>query len=590
MKKICLSFLLLASLTSCNNFLDCELESNIPYEGNYTDKTMAELAVIGLYGSLATAENWGIYNLNVMIADIGTHTSSTYATDNKHVAFKNYSLTPDHYVVTQLYESSYKSIEQANQVISNLERMVPSEHQMSTTLHQCYMAEARFIRALNYFNLVRYYGGVTVKLTPTVDMENLFPERDNVQEVYAAIIADLNYAKEFLYYKPTSALAPQYDGKFVGRATRTAATALLSKVYLTAASYKKHSKVDQSIEGYIPDKTLNSYDWVNVSEYYTLASNYAEEIITLSNTGAIDVRLNDDYGYLFTPNGENSAESIFEVQFKTEPNLGSRIGAWTGMLGYTRFNRRLIVNPDYIYMHDIGFTENEDDGLVLDYTKTDPRLMWNVSFEGMVNKPAPLPLSKHSDLMCFKFRLGTPILDDETGVNFVVLRYADVLLMYAEAQNELGNMGVALDAVNQIRTRARNGSKASASMPMPYTALIPASTKPSDYAIDGLTQEDIREIIINERYMELAFEGHSRFDEIRMGRLIDIARASRVYADELAAGSSFLPAVWNSGGPSTVRTNEPTMASYNARYTYQFFPIPKRQIDRNTNLKQNPGW
>ncbi len=585
-----------AGLCSCNDFLDTDMPSSIPYDGEL-NKLECELLINGVYSTLSTGEDFGLYNIGISISELGTVAASTNAGLNNHNEFENYQLTDDHLIVHAIYRLSYKSIQQANVAIADIGKVDCEKERMAPALKERYIAEAKFIRALSYFNLVRYFGGVPLKLTPTEHMYHYNLPRNSVEDVYAAIIADLEYAKEHLYYKPSSSLEPRYTAADLGRATRTAATALLSKVYLTAASYKKHSHVQIADGNYTPIE-LNSYEWVNVSDYYVLASNYAKEIIALSDAGAIDVHLNPDYSTLFTTSGENSSESIFEVQFTDAPNLGSRLGGWFGMLGVSEFGRRFTVRPDYVFMHEIGYT-NINDTIVpavapfyeLDPANTDQRVLWNTSFSMLHPKTfVKQAVVENRNLTCLKYNVGGTVPDpNNSEINFPVLRYADVLLMYAEAQNELGNMTEAIQYVNMIRARARQGIHAASTMSEPFYMVNPTSSQPADYT-GAMTQEEVREAIILERTLELSFEGHSRHDEIRMGRLVSNAQSHFIYLDPFGQGDTYLAKVANSGGIEALITTDKPLGSQNASNVYQFFPIPKEQRDRNPKLVQNPGW
>lgn len=605
MKRVFLKSIIALAIfcTSCENFLTTEMESKIEFDGSLSS-TEALLLVNGVYSSLATRSNWGIYDVNMNVLEVGSRSVTVESTLTSIEPLKEYDYTSSLYSIKSVYQNSYISIQQANAVIDYVPLINQAAEGLSSQLRDRYIAEARFIRALNYFNLVRYYGGVPLAIEVTDDVYDFNLARSSVEEVYNVIIADLEYAIEYLYNKPTASIQPRYSVSETGRATRAAAMGLLSKVYLTAASMKKLSGVDTARDdGYVP-MALNSYEWVDLTRSYTLAADYAMQVISLSESGQIDVKLNDDYGTIFTLAGENSSESLFEVQFNEADEMGSRLGAFIGMINQAQYARRLSSGSDYIYEHNINYYYDDVNGYyLLDRGNTDQRVLWNNAFYMWDSDQTTVSaVTMHRNIMPYKYRMGMVLTSDSTPVNAVVLRYAEILLIYAEAINELGQPTLALQYVNKVRERSRKGINAASNLMEPfyydsgYPEVNPVSLEPADYNTGLYDIDETRELIKLERRLELAYEGNSKIDEIRFGELIPNCKSSYEYAHADVAitkiGSHFLDYVKNSypNGPETLKTTTLNPKATNVRYRHQFLPIPKAEMDKNPNLVNNPGW
>ena len=342
------------------------------------------------------------------------------------------------------------------------------------------MAEASFIRAFMYFQLVQLYSDVPLVLNSvtTFDLDILpllFPPRTPANEVYAQIIKDLETA---LPDVPVNAINK-------GFVTKGAVNALLAKVYAT----------------------LEPHDWNKVLQYcdaviagpYSLLPNYDE---------------------LWDNMHENSAESIFEINYEGTSSSGNwGVSMFRGM-DWKKFN---IPSNDLVKAFD-----DEQDNI---------RKTSSIMFDDVTGKWSDPHWPQTNYPFINKYR----IVDAPSPQNYIFIRLADILLLKAEALNELGNIAEAAALVNQVRTRVN----------------LPNTT--------AATQEAMRLAIEKERRLELAFEGHRWYDLKRTGRAIEVMN--------------------NAKGPDGV-----TPIGYNLTPSRLIWPVPQAEMDKNSNLIQNDGY
>lgn len=402
------------------------------------------------------------------------------------LSFDNFSFTPSERQLEEVFAQSYQGVFRSNLVIQR----VP-EIEMAEDKKQRIIGEAQFLRALYYWHLATLFGDVPIvkKATPN-DPSAAVLAKSPINEVYSFMIEDLQKAVDVL---PRS-----YGGANVGRATWGAALSLLGKVYLYAGKYTEAEKAFQQV--------------IDSGEY-TLVSNYAD---------------------VFSADNENNSESVFEVQYH---DVGGN--AWSNQDGpgsnESTLRDRLSLPNGQGGFGNLLPTQD----LVDAFEEGDLRLAYSVWMEGDVYDPSSGEMYDPGwSVTGYSLRKGmVPIkLNDSTvETNWPIIRYADVLLMYAEAANENGNLMAALEAVNQVRARAE--------MPPLPTEKYPADSK-----------EAMFEAIVHERRVELAFEYH-RFHDLRRWGLAE---------QEL--------------GP----------LGYASRNRYH--PLPQAEVDANTALEQNPNY
>ena len=396
--------------------------------------------------------------------------------------FHNFTATSTEGPLSDFWSGQYQNVNLCNQVLDN----IPSIN-MDATLKARYLAEAKFVRAYSYFRLVRAFGDVPLRLSVPVDASQYNIPRTPKADVYKAIEQDLTDA---------AAVLPQsYSGPDVGRATKGAALALHAKV----AMYQGN--------------------WGDVKTF-------TDQVMGLGYS------LFPDFYQMFRIANENCSESIFEIQCSLIlGNPDASNSQYSQVQGV-----RTVVGGGW------GFDDPSQD-LVNEFESGDPRLTATVIFRGTTTPsgdiiPNSVPNPRYNMKSYVPFSLFVPGYNEGCQQNVRVMRYAEVLLMNAEANNELGNTSAALASLEMVRARARAGNN----------AILPPVTTTD--------QATLRTAIWHERRVELAMEFDRYFDVIRQGR----------------AAALFGSRGW------TANKNE-------------VWPIPQSEIDLSVGkLTQNPGY
>lgn len=481
--NITISAFFLALMCACNSdFLDLAPVSQENSSNFYKTASDMENALTAVYGSL---QYGGTYYSSMHV--IGELRSDNTEITNPNAganlqAVDDFTNDAVNSISSTTWNAHYQGIQAANIVIDKIVSV-----EMNQELKARFVGEAKFLRALLYFNLVRIYGDVPLVLQVITNPEQGYSfGRNSQDEVYAQIITDLIDAEGGLPFTYNSAEA--------GRATKGAAMALLGKVYLTRK------------------------DWV-------AASQKLKELIDAS--GQAGYRLLDSYGDLFGPTNENNSESIFEVQFSSGSNgEGSPFTNQFAPIG----SGKAVVSVG----NPLGQNIPTED-MASSYTEADLRMGFSMATSYELNGKEV----KHNYILKYS---GTPAAYLDSDNNWIVLRYADVLLMYSEALNEISFQadGEAFEMLNLIRSRA---------------GLEPLSSSSSDPEYLISNQEEFREAVANERRLELAFEGHRWFDLIRTDKALSVLSEKGMQAHQV------------------------------------LFPVPQSQIDINPELiSQNPGY
>lgn len=435
---------------SCSeDFLDLAPISQQNSTNFYKTAEDMKNALSAVYGSLQYGGQYysSIHVMGDLRSDNTEITNPNAGADLQ--AIDNFTNTPVTSISNTTWTGHYQGIQAANIVIEKIEAVT-----MDAALKARYIGEAKFLRALMYFNLVRIYGDVPL-VTKVINnpQEGYDYGRASSEEVYQQIIADLVDAEGSLPYT--------YAAAEVGRATKGAAMSLLGKVYLTR---KEWTLAAQKLKQVIDDSAQTKY------------------------------KLMPTYAGIFGVANENNAESIFEVQFKSGSNgEGSPftnqfapIGSGTAVVA--------VGNP-------LGQNIPTSD-MDAAYEANDLRKAASMKNSYVLSGKT----TQHNYVVKYS---GTPAANLDSDNNWIVLRYADVLLMYAEALNELGFVadGPAFEYLNQIRTRA---------------GLPVKSFTNENPALQITTQTDFRLAIEQERRVELAFEGHRWFDLVRTDRALAV--------------------------------------------------------------------
>ncbi len=536
-----------ASMIACNDdaFLT-ESPRNFVEPGNFYRNAGDALAAINaVYAGFINSTGDEYYGRNFpMLVEFPTEmvSSGRLGGTNERSLPDNFSHRPNHAYIESVYRSAYNAINRANAVLANVPG-VPMDEALKARI----LGEAKFLRALHYFNLVRLFGGVPIRLTETKNLDELDVERATAAEVYAVIVNDLRDALDGVLPVKTG-----YTGTNVGRVTYGAALALLGKVYLQRAG----TGVGQAVDFDSAEVMLRAVVNEAAPNNYGLVPN----VMTLW----------DFYGGTVN---ENNVEVIFDIQNTRAPGLGGRMSSHmapnlTAPLLGGATNGSVAAELNFFQSYAANDLRRNATWL----------LTWNGATA--VNTWAPPPGNPTSTNGGYASHTPFPrkYLDrlmPTTGAeepNYILLRYADVLLMLAEAINErAGPTAEAVGFVNQVRTRAG-------------IAGVPQT----------VTQAQFKDSIFMERRWELAVEGHGHFDSQRHWNWAKARIEANLVLGRIAFNATSSP---NTGGNRYPRANNDgpctgTAAASVCTLTdkYKLYPIPQRAIDLNPRLTQNPGW
>ncbi len=495
--------LLMFISTGCRKFLDTQRQGEYTTEDYPYPKGSGPYDVF-LYAAYNDLRSFGVHCTGFFLAtsvrsDDADKGSSPTDGGADAITMDMFPVSPSNGFSNGMWSAYYTLISKCNLVLQNIEtgNAVATDAQKIQA-----QAEARFLRAYAYFNMVRFYGNIPlIDKVLTVDQYNV-PQSSPAQ-IYTFIESDLQFAAANL---PLS-----WDAKFIGRSTKGAANGLLAKVYLTQKKW---------------GAAMGAANMVMASGQYDLLTPYSK---------------------IFGETGENSSESVFEVQAKASAAIpeanGAEFTVWQG------------VRADGVW--NLGYGWNVPNGyLEAAYEPNDPRedrtflrrSTATETYRTVYGETTPTtwvnPIYNQKVYSSPSYRA---LYNNRSGrwMNIRLLRYADVVLMFAEAANEIGGTGnttAALAALNSVRARARMGA--------------PAGTLPDVTVTD---QAQLRDAIRHERRVELGMEFDRFFDLVRWG-----------------TSGTVLPA---SGRPNFVASRD------------NLLPIPQQQIDLSKGvLKQNTGY
>jgi hypothetical protein len=462
MKNI-ISFLLIALvLSSCKKWLEESPRSVITTNQYYKTQQDAQSAVNGIYYFLYPPFTGGGRNYSYAMLELVTGEFRTVSEGNDLTnvySLRQNSASP---LLQQWFTSAYQGIEAANLVIENVPNI-----SMDEAIKKSMIGEAKFLRAYYYYTLVNIFGDVPLKLKPTAQASDGLIAKSPVKDIYEqAIVPDLQDAE-------SSGLPPTPDGN--GRVSTGAAKALLAKVYLSMAGYP-----------------------IGETDKFALARDKAREVIS---SGNFNLFQSDGtltwFDKLNNPDFDNKEENIFSINFGLD--IVNNILPIELYPKGVSFNRNGYVN------NDMGLLIPETSFLA-SYDPADLRRKENGFFYDSINVDGikytfPWSLYKFFDKTLLN---NAP----RSGKDFPLIRYADVLLTYAEAENEAdgGPNTDAYTAINDIRARAG----------------LPA--------LSGLNQADFRTAVWKERVWELCAENKAWYDIVRTRKIFDAANGSFVDA------------------------------------------------------------
>ncbi len=340
-------------------------------------------------------------------------------------------------ILNDIWEDYYQVISRANTVLDNL----PDDANDVITRPDFFEAESKFLRGLAYFDMVRIWGEIPLVVELVSADEALETPQSTVEAIYGQIIEDLTFAAENL---------PSPQEAEIGRASRGAALALLGKVQLTRGDFASAEPV-------------------------------LAEVMTLG------YELLNDFEAVFDYDNEHHAEYIFDIEY--QENLGGEGSNFTSQF----IPNSSEVQDLYGIVGTPGETFSPTDEFIALFDDADTRsfLTWTpVEFD-----PGDGSIITVNHTFTKKY-VTSQIADNDSRANWKVIRFADVVLMYAEALNENNKTDQALAELNKIRQRAGVSQ---------YSAL---------------SQTEARDAIALERRLELAFEGHRWFDLVRTNRAV----------------------------------------------------------------------
>jgi starch-binding outer membrane protein, SusD/RagB family len=451
-----LVFIIAGLTTGCSDFLEENLQGTYSNSTFYQTESHAELALTAVYSTStfsSTANNIWVF------ADVASDdaTKGGNPGDQSNIQFiEEFDYLPSNGYLQDLWTQYYEGITRTNYLLYHI-----NDIDMDADRKLEIEGEALFMRSYFYFQLVNVFGEVPLKLNPPLSPSDVHVKLSTVAVIFDQLETDL-----------TKAASGMKASVSMGRATKGSALGLLAKIRLFRKDYAG---------------CLDAIADIDALGIYTLMPKYRDN---------------------FTLGNQNNVESLFEIQHLTgaSPKLGSGLNQWFAPIsegGYF-FN-----NPTQDFVDEFEVTVTD---------VVDPRLDYSVGREGQLwlNGEAFDPLwsptgyinKKHLQPLA-EVPKGTK---GDGGLNYVYMRYADILLMKAEALNESGSTVLALAPLNAIRKRARESYLNDESLPS-------FGTVPADLLNDVVStdQAQVRTAIRHERRVELGLEFHRFFDLIRYG-------------------------------------------------------------------------
>jgi hypothetical protein len=532
MKKI---YYLLAvvvfSITSCDDYLNTEPIDKVSIKQYYTDEKGLTEALAGVYDPLGTE---AIYGNNVFSTFNACTDEGFYARTAQVTGVMVNNFDPTNVEINNLWATCYIGLNRANDLIANINLA-----EMDETKRQVILGEALFLRGYYNFLLVTNFGNIPMKLTPTTNPNEVYTAATPAKEVYDQILKDMTEAE--------GKVATSTSFGYSSRVSKTVVEGILARVCLQMAGFPLNDT----------SKYAEALAWskkVQSSGEHALRTTYNA------------AKTNSAYSQIFINQAQDIydvKESMWEIDFK-----GNRTDGYVenGRLGNT--NGITMTGANFI--GTIGYSYGFIRGtarLYKAYKTGDLRRDWsltNFTYNNSTGAKVPITITTGYGRDSAKWRREFDPTSGKnknyTNINFPVLRYADVLLMMAEAENQVnGPTASAYEAVNQVRRRGFGLNIATASI---------AADLPS-----GLSKADFQLAIENERMLELCFEGTRHLDLIRWGKYISTMNS---VGAEIATGGGN-QAYGGLGGKNVTVRN-------------LLYPIPSKELSINQTLIQNTGW
>lgn len=537
------------SLTACSDLLTEDPDSYYERDEFFTSVDKVEMAVTGIYNALPAI--YGERDGMSLPASDDIYYPNGTTSDNGRRDVGHYTVRTNNTWVSGVWDGKYNVINRANYTISGIETM--KSWQSNEALMRL-RAEAMFLRAQSALDLVRYWGDVPFKTTYTDGYENAYGPRVPRSDIYDIIVADLKNAVEHLPWADEVG-TPE-------RASKGAARALLMRALLSRAGYSLQ-----------PDGTLSRPDGATRRMCYEEVVRQWEAFEASGVHGFCDTGF-DGLFMGFSEGTLDTRESLFEIAFLTGKNNGywgtyngpavtaPQISTTENAKYMGRANAMFRVVPEWK-----GFYEESD--VRRDVTICTYSFAWNNDSKSHVKTDQRNPRNWYPGKWRREWMPPGYADPNKTDVNFCILRYADVVLMAAEAYAELGDAPKAWELINRVRERAGATAVTSANYKDFYKA-------PKVHDLPFISDSDeagrLRTALYWERGFELALEGIRKFDLLRWGIMGDALKLFGEKTDSriisYTAGSNFI------------------------KGKHELLPIPQDEMQVNKYLQNinNPGY
>ncbi len=571
MKRIIICFLFSFLLTTAcdSDFLDREPIDQLASTSVFTDEALTQAFLNNVIGQLPSGQyngNGNGFGNNYLLASISDEARSKSGWVDSNDVIRTGNLRPTNLGGLNIWGDAYQAIRQSNELLAGVEGSTFEENFKAEV-----SAQARFVRAWFYFDLARRYGDVPlIKVAQNLE-DDVFPARTPIAEVYQFVFDELNAIDDML---PNKSEAP------MGGLNRQSAIALNARAMLFAERYEDAAALaDRLITG---------------------ADNDGLELFGASPANGEEATAN--YAELFVSNGGN-VETIHEI-LSLPPDRAHQFdrGNWPVRWrndngGQTDPTQELV--DDFEMANGLPITDPASGYDPNDpYNSRDPRFYASIFYHGAeFSAVAPSRGEPFIDMEWNAFNEGPgPIRDGNASVtgylvrkfvdpslgfapegvgktSWQEIRFAEVLLIYAEAENEANGPSAKVeDAINRIRRRAA----------------LPDITP-------GLSKDEMRDRIRQERRIELVFENHRWFDLIRWNEAINVLgntifHGIRIDRDGVPTAADGGPEHVFDPGQLTFTPFEVVTHSNVFPDRYMLLPIPQSEIEANTNLAQNPGY
>lgn len=519
----------------------------------FNSYTKAKMSVMGIYDVISETQHYGQWEMALPSSDDTYYINGT-ASDGTRRDISHYTVTPTNTWLTTIWKHKYAGIDRASFAIAGIESM---EGYADDADLKALVAEAKFLRAFFAFDLIKYWGDVPFKTSYSSGYDDAFQPRTSREVIYDEIINDLTFAKTWL--KSGAGLSPETPSK-------GAAHALMMRVLLQRAGYSLQM-----------DGTMKRPDDETRDAYYDAVITEWEEMQTEGYHGFYETGFVELFkGYSDYSRALNSKESLWEMGFEPQgesfadnegvwgtwngPEVAAPSGDFDASAVMGRANAFFRVMPAWK-----DFFEDTDvrrDVMVCTYM-----YQWkngaHAKKENSIDKWYPGKWRREWMPLGF-------VNPNNVSTNYCPLRYADAVLMAAEAYNETGNQTKAWELINMVRERAGATPITSAN----YASLLKA---PKVYDLPFISDADeqgkVRTALYWERGFELAFEGQRKFDLIRWNVLGDALVLFETNMDAKLVGKYVAGTNFKKG-------------------KHELFPIPLTELQANPKLnnQQNPGY